>query len=126
MIETVAAVAILGASLVSLVLASAKLTVQSRRAQDRIVACEIAESQLLSWWRDPKKLPRNASGQVSGHEGWTWTTREIDNKQAAELRGQAVVLEIRSPAAKDSDPSAAVEIILPRKPDDSKKGNDAD
>jgi len=126
LIETVAAVAILGASLVSLVITSAKLTVQSRRAQDRIVACEIAESQLRSWWQDPRKLPRNASGGVSGHEGWTWTTREADNEDAAELRGRTVVLEIRSPAARDSDPSAAVEIILPKKNDEDTKRNDAD
>ncbi len=115
LIETVAAVTILGASLVSLVLASAKLTVQSRRAQDRIVACEIAEKQLRSWWGDPDRLPRNASGKVSGHEGWIWNTRETDNEKAAELRGQTVVLEIRSPEAKDSEPSVAVEIILPEK-----------
>ena len=126
LIETVAAVAILGSSLVSLVMASAKLTVQSRRAQDRIVACEIADNQLRNWWQDPKKLPRNASGQVPEYEGWTWRTRETENKQADDLRGRAVVLEIRSPAAKDSDPSVSVEIILPKKTNDNKKRNDAD
>ena len=126
LIETVAAVAILGAALVALVLASAKLTAQSRRAEDRIVACGIAGNQLRSWWQAPENLPRNAEGQVPGHKGWTWRTRVTDNKEAAELRGQAVVLEIRSPTAKDSEPSAAVEIILRKKIDDSKKRNDAD
>ena len=126
LIETVAAVTILGAALVSLVLASAKLTAQSRRAQDRIVACDIADSQLRQWWREPEKLPRNAGGRVPGHKGWTWRTRVTDNEKAAGLKGQAVVLEIRSPAARDSEPTAAVEIILPKKPNDSKKRNDAD
>ena len=126
LIEAVAATAILGAALVSLVLASAKLTVQSRRARDRIVACDIADSQLRLWWRQPDDLPRNADGQVPGHNGWTWRTRVTDNKKAAELRGQTVILEIRSPAARDDEATATVEIILPKKSDDSKKRNDAD
>ena len=126
LIETVAAVAILGSSLVALVLTSAKLTVQSRLAQDRITACEIAENQLRTWWPNPKTLPRNGSGPVAGHKGWTWRTQTTANKQADEMKGQTVVLEIRSPSARDSDPSATVEIILPRKTDDKAKGNNAD
>jgi type II secretory pathway pseudopilin PulG len=119
-------VAILGSALVAIVLASAKLTVQSRRAQDRIVACEIAEIQLRSWWRNPDTLQRNASGPVPGREGWTWTTRTTVNPQADDMKGQTVVLEIRSPAARGSEPSAAVEIILPERNDDDTQGNDAD
>jgi len=126
LIEAVAATAILGATLVSLILASAKLTAQSRRARDRIVACRIADSQLRRWWQKPEDLPRNADGQVPGHTGWTWRTRAIDNKGAAELGGRSVVLEIRSPAAKDSSPTAAVEIVLPNKDNDNAERNDTD
>jgi len=97
---------------VSLVLASAKLSVQSRRAEDRIKACRIADNLLRNWRKTPNKTPGSASGPVAGHKGWAWRTREVENKQVAELKGRAVVLEIRSPEAEKSEPSASVEIML--------------
>lgn len=80
LVEVVAGMALLGTLLVSIVMATAKLTAQSRLAAHRVEAYLAADQLLFSWWSDWQNFPRNESGTISGHDDWRWRTFSTDSK----------------------------------------------
>ena len=114
LVETLAGSAILGAMLVSVLLASGRLSQQARRTERRLEACRIADDLLAGWWPRASQIQRMADGEVPGHAGWRWRTQPVRNDQARALRGEAVAVEILAPDRTDDEfPAARVEILLP-------------
>ena len=58
---------LLGTLLVGILLADARTTRQTRRANERLEACQVADELLRAWWSDWdlwKNFPRGGSGAV--------------------------------------------------------------
>ena len=110
LIEAVAGMALLGGLLVAILMADSRLSVQARRAGDMTQACRIAD-ELLARWHTQKKLPRNESGAVEGHAGWTWRTQTIDRTDLDELRAQVLRVELFPPAGR-AEPAVGVELLV--------------
>ena len=116
LVEAVAGTAILATVLVAILIAAGRLRTQSARAERRVEACRIADGLLRAWWPERQKLPRDDSGQVPDHPGWTWKTQPVANEAAEEMGAAVVALEVYSPAAAGvaaAGAAARVEIVLP-------------
>ncbi len=121
LVEAVAGTAILGTLLVSMLMASGRMEVQSSRASRRIEACKIADSLLESWWDakvtgsgndNGKKFQRAGGGDVPGREGWKWRTSVVPNTSAEEFSAEVVALEIFSSGSGEK-PLVSIEVMLP-------------
>ena len=114
LVEAVAATALLGTLLVSVLMAQSRLTVQAGRSELRSQAVKIADGLLEAWWPKKEQFPRSASGSVDGQDGWTWQTRSVDNPDANAIGAVVVVLKIFSPGAAQGPPATSVELVLPK------------
>lgn len=113
LVEAMVGGLLMASLLVAILMAMGKMSVQSRRAEDRIAACAMLDTLLEQWWRDQRQLPRNKSGQVPGHAGWSWQTRTINNPDVQPLHAEVLAVELFSPQPVDSQPAARVELLLP-------------
>ena len=110
------ATALLGTLLVSVLLADGRVRHQTKRAELRTEACEIADGLLAKWWKKKDTFPRNDAGPAKGHVGWRWRTRVVANPRAEDLGGEVIVLEVFAPeeiGAGESEPAVGIEILLP-------------
>lgn len=121
LVEVLAALAILGTLLVSVLLAEARCRRQSAGARQRLESCRAADALLEQWWRDPGELPRSGQGDVPGHGELVWRTSVVENRDVRRLGGQVVRLEIRRRSgAPDEKATVSVDVVLPAtKLDDS-------
>ena len=93
LVEVVAGMALLGTLLVSIVMATSRLTAQSHLATRRVQAYQVADELLTEWWNDLENIPRNQSAMVPGYDDWRWQTVTTD----ADIEGtdaELVTLEI--------------------------------
>lgn len=117
LIEVVAAVAILGTILVSVVLAKARHTRQLARAQHTSAAVAAADELITRWWSDGRRVPIDESGAVADRAGLTWRTRTLDETGASRLGGRVVRVELFAPAeahgVDPDEPLLFVDLVLP-------------
>lgn len=114
LVETLAGMALLGTLLTAILIADARLKVQSRHAQQRIEACRIADALLDGWWKDRSKFPRMDSGTVN-ESGWRWRTHVLENDHAEALNAQMIALEIHAPDEPDR-PATQTTVLLKKEP----------
>jgi type II secretory pathway pseudopilin PulG len=130
LVEALVGTAVLGGVLVAILLADAGFRRQTRKAEDRVVACHIANELLASWWPtavNPDSFPRNGEGSVETRPGWSWRTQSAECEALEEAGGEVVALEIVSPEHPTADPLVRVEVVLPKeRVDETAGGNDAD
>ncbi len=120
LVEVTAGLAVMGALLVSVLIATSRLKAQSARSAMRADACEVADGLLAGWWPKPDQLPRDAEGVVIGPGGqsWRWRTRRVRRADADAKNLSAEVIAIEVFAAdiggedRDEQPAARVEIVL--------------
>lgn len=113
LVETLAGSLLLGTLLVAILVARGQLAIQSRRAQDRLAACQMLDELMESWWPERDQFPRRSAGDVPGHEGWRWQTRLVASNEASALVAETVAVELFAPGQTDTVPAARVEILLP-------------
>ncbi len=115
--EAVAGIAILGAMLAAVLVATSRLRVQDARAARRIEACRIADGMLDELWKKPEDFPRKGAGSVPGSRDWQWRATVVPSIQAQELNGELVALEFFRTAdrklADGNQPAMRVEVVLP-------------
>lgn len=114
LVEVLAGSLLLGGLLVSIVVANARLTTQSARAQRRAVAAEVADGLLNRLWEKVDEFPRCDQGPVEGRTGWSWRTRVVANADVEKLGGQIVALEVWDDKTAADGPAARVELVLPK------------
>ena len=122
LVEAVAGTALLGCLLVAILVAHGRMTVQASRASLRVEACRIADRLLADWWLDTDQLPRDGSGAVAGHPGWTWRTQRLANDTAAALKADAVALSLFGPGQPAGLPAARIELLVPIHVDQTVQG----
>lgn len=106
--------ALLGALLVSILIADSQIGRQSASARRAVEACEVADALLAGWWDRPEPMPRDASGDVPDRDGWRWRTRVREDEAAASVGGEILTVEIRAPNRETtSEPDARVELLVP-------------
>lgn len=124
LVEAVAAAALLGSLLVSILIGASRLQAQAARAERRIEACRVADRLLEGWWAKRDAFPREARGAVPGHDGWRWRVQVSENESARALGGEIVALEVFAPKASGDRAATRIEVFLPEK-DDERAGPDA-
>ncbi len=117
LIEVAAGTVLMGTLLVSILLANARLTAQSIRADSGLEATRIADDLLEKLWDKRSDFPRDAEGAVDGHDRWTWRTKTVGRLECEPTRADVVALEVFGPDRDKNKniPSAHVEIMLPEK-----------
>ena len=128
LVEALAGTALLGTLLVSVLMTSARVNGQSARAQQRIQACQLADSLLQQWWDKRDQMPRSGGGPIKEAKGWTWRTRTADSNEATALNAQIVVVEVYAPPVAGEgrqSPAASVELLLPKHANQPQQGTDA-
>jgi len=124
LVEVLAATALMGTVLVSILLAGARMRAQASRADCRIEACKVADDLLAGWGLQGEALPRYGSGDVRGPGGWRWRTRVVENEAAAAIGAEVVALEVfalnlpNSAILSDAGPLVRVEILLVKNNED--------
>ena len=106
--------AILGSLLTGIVLAQARLTVQSRRTIQTRQACQLAEGLLSLWWEDEVIIPRNSSGNIADPPGWRWQTYVYYTEQADDLGAEVMRLNLFGPGSAENETTLSIEVLLPR------------
>jgi len=114
LVEVLAGMAILGSLLTGIVLAQARLTVQSRRTMQRRQACQLAEGLLSLWWEDEVIIPRNSSGNIADPPGWRWLTYVYYTDEADDLGAEVMRLNLFGPGSAENETTLSIEILLPR------------
>lgn len=123
LIETMAAMVILGGLVVGIVVAAGRLTVQSGLANERLKACRLADGLLESWWAEPENIPTHGAGTFTEEPAWRWRTNVIQNHQTKPLHAEVIGLEIFAPDKRagvemttaNETTALRIEILLPRK-----------
>lgn len=95
LIETIAGTALVGTVLVSIIMASANFNTQTARADQRIMACRLADELLESWWAQDKTVPENSSGLIEKDDSWTWATKLVKDPKLKKLNCNRIALEIQ-------------------------------
>jgi hypothetical protein len=117
LVEAVAGIAILGAMLAAVLVATSRLRVQDARAARQIEACGIADAMLMEFWKKPEEFPRRGSGRVPGGSDWRWRASVAPSNDANEISGELVAVEFfQAPnggLADSNEPALRVELILP-------------
>jgi hypothetical protein len=106
--------ALLGTLLVTLLVATSRMTTQRGRAERRLEACRAIDTLIESWWPKRGDLPRSGAGYVPGHPDWTWRTSLAPNDAAKTIAAEVVAVEVFVPGATDQEPAARVEILMPQ------------
>ena len=88
-------------------------------------ACRVAEALLHRLWKKPDRFPRDRSGPVPGHGGWTWRTTTVPSEDAEAIGAEVVAVEVFAPNRQSEPPAARVELLLPTREDEITKGTDA-
>lgn len=125
LIEVVAGLALMGALLVSMLLARIRYVRQFAESQQRIAAVAAADRMLAAWWSDLAKFPRMSSGRVSGSDLLNWRTMVVRNRDAENLHAQIVRLEIYD-ASREGGSLLSVDLLLPDKSLDEAEKADQD
>ena len=127
LVEALAGSVLLGTLLVSILIAKGQLTIQARRAQDRLAACQVLDDFLEGWWPTRADAPHEAAGTVAGHAGWRWQMRRVTRETATALLAEVVAVEVFAPGQSDTTPAARVDILLPvtDKSDETSDGTNA-
>ena len=102
LIEVMAALAILGSLLVGILLAKNRLSQQSALASRRLDAVAAADGLLTSWRHSEEGIPREASGEVPGYNGFAWETKMREDRTA----------EFASVRFKVLDPNAMPQVLV--------------
>jgi hypothetical protein len=121
LVEAVAGIAILGAMLAAVLVATSRLRVQDAQAARRIEACRLADAMLEELWKKPEDFPRKGSGRVSGSRDWQWRASVVPSADANELNGEVVAVEFfqankaatKASIADGGPPALRVEVVLP-------------
>lgn len=114
LIETVAALALLG-SLVSLSFSSrSNINAQYREANLKLQAAALAEKQLAFWHGRAEGPPRRASGVIVGQANWGWRTTVINDPDLVKLDLEILHVQIFAPATERSiaGPVLTVELMV--------------
>jgi len=118
LIEVVAAIAILGTILVSVVIAKSRHTRQVATAERRAVAVRLADKMLTQWWASETGLPYPASGKVEGDSTLTWDTRVVGNDILGPLGARVVRFQMHDARpttvthASHEEPLVIVDLVL--------------
>jgi len=124
LVEAAVGMAIMATLLTAVVMSVSKLSRQSQAAQERLAACEVADSLLETWWATPEGVPDQGQGTIQGRQGWTWRiTAETSQVQSdnAGLDAETVVLEVFAPGeGANRNPSAVVHLLVARKDSDAR------
>ncbi len=123
LVEAVAGTAILGSVLAAVLLASARMQAQARRAADRTEACRVADELLESWWPKRDKMPIGSEERVPSREGWTWRARSVRREMLGELEADVVAVEVFREGRGGGEPAARVEVVLPNASADEKSAD---
>ena len=118
----------MGMLLAGAVAGVARLTAQSRAAEMRLAACEIADSLLANWCASGRTVPRNDGGPVSGHAGWTWRTSTGELEGDVGFEAEVVTLTVyapHDPAREGQGASVQVQVLVSRKTDEGDQGTHA-
>lgn len=99
LIEVLAATVLLGVLLAGVVVASARHTRQTRLAQDRLAALEVADRLLTDWVLVRGGAIDEAEGLVEGRPGWRWRVSGRFEPSLAPLGAHVGRLEIVDTAA---------------------------
>jgi len=121
LVEAVAGIAILGAMLAAVLVATSRLRVQDAQAARRIEACRLADAMLDELWKKPEDFPRKGTGRVSGSRDWQWRASVVPSVDANELNGEVVAVEFfqankaatKASIADGGPPALRVEVVLP-------------
>lgn len=134
LIEAMAAMALLGGLLVTLIVAGGRFSRQRGRAARCLEATALADRLLESWWDDLEEFPRHDRGDVPGASGWRWRTASVvqadsDNEEALDAMGvETIALELFAPEHVEGEPpDVRVELLLPaEKSSEEEVEDDAD
>lgn len=117
LIEAVAGIAILGAMLAAVLVATSRLRAQDSRAARQIEACRIADRMLDELWKKPEDFPRKGTGCVPGSRDWQWRATIVPSAEAEDLNGELVAVEFFREAngklADGNQPAVRLELVLP-------------
>jgi len=120
LVEVLAGTALLGTLLAGLLVSSSRLTALSRRSYEKEEACRAADDLLDGWWPKKEKIPRNQSGDVPNHPGWSWRTSVTRQIQVGTAKLDVLAVDVRpSGGTADANDSGSVrvEVLLPAIPD---------
>ena len=131
LIEVVAAIALLGTLLVTVMTARQQFVRQSVDAQRKAEAIAAADALLTAWKVDWSGLPRASSGTLDG--GLAWHTEVVELDGLASISGEGRVIDgvrlvvSRENAAADADPLVVVDLLhaLPSEEPDETEQSDA-
>lgn len=112
LVEVVAALAMVGVLLTTLLTAQARFTRQWQRAERRIEAVAAADRMVATWWAEPSAIPRRAGGEVAGGKAFAWRTTVVDDSAARQLGGEIVRLDIVDLHDREAAP-VVVDVLLP-------------
>jgi type II secretory pathway pseudopilin PulG len=115
LVEVVAGMTLLASLASGMLLALGAHQRQLRRAEQQIVAAEVADRLLGQWYAGYETIPRNRQGRVvAEQETWIWRTRTVEVTAVGSILIERVRLEIfRSGNRQDRTPSVVVELIAP-------------
>jgi type II secretory pathway pseudopilin PulG len=115
LVETVAALALLG-TLVALSFSSrSNINKQYTHANLKFQATELADQQIQHWHDTVPTPPLRESGPMIGHPDWTWRTTVINDPDLLPLKLSILHLQIFAPTALRSEPGPVLtlELVIP-------------
>jgi hypothetical protein len=107
---------------VGILLADGRLRHQAANAERRVEACAIADQLLSTWWRKPDEFPRRDEGEVAGKPAWRWRTTPVENRDAAQLGGEMIRLEMETTRDGKDATLCSIEVVLPARVDPLREG----
>ena len=115
LVEVVAGMTLLASLATGMLLAYGAHQKQLRRAEQRIVAIDVADQLLAQWYSGHETIPRNRQGRVfSEQEPWIWKTRTIEVAAFGSMPLERIRVEIyREWNQQDRQPLAVVELFAP-------------
>ena len=113
LVETVAALVILGTLVAMALSAQARLVHQWNAADMRIEAAKVADDLLSFWWDSPGQMPHQQEGVSTDHPGWRWRTVSLQDAALLRDRMEVVRLSIFAPptAGYGDVPLAEIELL---------------
>jgi hypothetical protein len=127
LVEVVAGTTLLATLATGMLLAYGAHQKQVRRAEQRIVAADVADNLLGQWYAGIGRIPRNQQGRVfSKQEPWLWRSRTIEVAAVGSIPVERIRVEIyREWERKDRQPLVVVELLAPleESPDGGISGN---
>jgi len=113
-----AATALLGVLLTSVLLAQGRIKRQDAVTRQRAQAIEALDTLLLTWWsQNPAGIPLNTSGPIDKQNNWHWQTREVFKQLPEPLQARLVRVSIFNNSHRHADNTdntlASVELLIP-------------